>query len=527
MRILFISGSIICLLLISFFSIYIPVISISFIIVLPFILLGIYDLFQSKHTIRRNFPLFGRVRYLMENIRPGIHQYFIESDIDGKPFNRIQRSLIYSRAKTETDTLPFGTQLNVYEQGYEWLNHSIKAIDPHILNQNPRIKIGSSQCTQPYDASIFNISAMSFGALSNHAILALNHGAKIGGFYHNTGEGGLSPYHLEPGGDVVWNIGTGYFSCRNSDGTFNETEFQKRAILPSVKMIEIKFSQGAKPGHGGILPKQKVTPEIAAIRLVKMGEDIVSPPYHQAFNNPITFLHFVKKMRTLSGGKPIGMKLCIGNKSEFISICKAMVQEKIYVDFITVDGGEGGTGAAPLEFSDHAGMPLRDAVAFVFDILTGFDLKKEIKIICSGKISSGFDIIKILSLGGDLCNSARGMMFALGCIQALECNTNTCPTGIATQNQHLVKGLVIEDKKNRVANYHQQTVKSAVELMAAAGIDHPEKVGRDVIHRRINATSIETYEQTYPEMIVGSFLVENSIPEKYVPDWKKASVDKF
>ena len=527
MRQLFVFCTIILVLTLFTVSYFIPLFIIGILLFMPFLILGYYDYFQTKHTIRRNFPLVGRIRYLMENIRPGVHQYFIESDIDGKPFNRIQRSLIYARAKSETDTQPFGTQLNVYDPGYEWLNHSIRAIDAHTLNQNPRIKIGSSQCLKPYEASIFNISAMSFGALSNNAILALNHGAKIGGFYHNTGEGGLSPYHIEPGGDVVWNIGTGYFSCRNADGTFSDEEFQKRAILPNVKMIEIKFSQGAKPGHGGILPKQKVTAEIAAIRLVKMGEDIVSPPYHKAFNNPISFLQFVKKLRMLSSGKPIGMKLCIGNKSEFISICKAMVHENIFLDFITIDGGEGGTGAAPNEFSDHAGMPLRDAVAFVHDILNGFDLKKEIKIICSGKISSGFDIIKILSLGGDVCNSARGMMFALGCIQALECNTNTCPTGIATQNQKLIKGLVVNDKKHRVANFHHQTVKSAIELMAAAGIDHPEKIGRAIIHRRINSTNIETYEQTYPEIACGSLLQENTIPDKYLYDWKKASIDNF
>jgi glutamate synthase domain-containing protein 2 len=497
------------------------------IIFFPIIGLGLYDFFQTKHTIRRNFPLLGRLRYVMETLRPGVRQYFVESDTDGVPYNRVHRSLIYSRSKKETDTTPFGTKLNVYEAGYEWLNHSINAIDYHTLPINPRVKIGSEQCTKPYESSIFNISAMSFGALSKNAILALNHGAKLGGFYHNTGEGGLTPHHLAPGGDVVWNVGTGYFSCRNNDGTFSEAEFQKRATLPNVKMIEIKFSQGAKPGHGGILPKEKVTDEIAAIRLVQKGNDIVSPPFHTAFTNPTEFVHFVQKLRTLSEGKPIGMKICIGNKSEFISICKAMVQENIYIDFVTVDGGEGGTGAAPLEFSDHAGMPLRDAVAFVFDTLTGFDLKKHTKIICSGKIATGFDIVKILSLGGDACNSARGMMFALGCIQALECNTNTCPTGIATQKPELVEGLVVEDKKTRVANYHAQTVKSAVELMAAAGINHPDDVGRNIVYRRIDATKIETYEETYPELEAGCLLAENTVPEKYKADWKRASVGRF
>jgi glutamate synthase domain-containing protein 2 len=504
---------------------------IAFLIVLlflfPLLAMGLYDAFQSKHTIRRNFPLFGRLRYLMETIRPGIQQYFVESDTNGMPFNRLQRSQIYARSKKETETVPFGTQMDVYADGYEWVNHSIRAIDAHTLDQNPRVKIGSHLCTQPYMASLFNISAMSFGSLSKNAILALNSGAKIGGFYHNTGEGGLSPHHLNPGGDVVWNIGTGYFSCRNADGTFNETEFAKRATLSNVKMIEVKFSQGAKPGHGGILPKQKVTQEIADIRLVPMGEDIVSPPFHTAFTTPKEFVHFVAKLRTLSGGKPIGMKICIGNKSEFLAICKAMISENICLDFITVDGGEGGTGAAPLEFSNSVGMPLREAIAFVYDALQGFDLKKDIKIICSGKITSGFEIVKSLSLGADVCNSARGMMFAIGCIQALQCNTNTCPTGVATQDENLVKGLVVDDKKTRVANYHSKVVGNAVELMAAAGISHPDDVGRNVVHRRVNATVIETYEETYPELEAGVLLTENTVPPKYVKEWQRASIDKF
>ena len=491
------------------------------------LVMAVFDAIQTKHTLRRNFPLLGRGRYFMETLRPGIYQYFIESDTNGRPFNRLQRSLIYARSKGQTDTNPFGTQLNVYESGYEWLNHSIRALGHDDLNFNPRIRVGSKHCVLKYDASLFNISAMSFGSLSKNAILALNHAAKMGGFYHNTGEGGLSPHHLLPGGDVVWNIGTGYFSCRNADGTFSETEFAKRATLPNVKMIEVKFSQGAKPGHGGILPKSKVTQEIADIRLVALGNDIVSPPYHSAFKTPLEFVHFVQKLRLLSGGKPIGMKICIGNKSEFIGICKAMVQEDVCVDFITVDGAEGGTGAAPLEFSDHAGMPLRDAIAFVYDTLVGFGLKSEIKIICSGKISSGFDIVKVLSLGADVCNSARGMMFALGCIQALECNTNTCPTGVATQNKALVKGLVVDDKKHRVARYHKQTVHSAVELMGAAGIAHPDDVGREIVHRRINSTQIETYSLTYPELEVGAMLNAETVPQKYKYDWEKASVNSF
>ncbi len=495
-------------------------------IFIPLIGMGIYDMYQSKKTIRRNFPLLGRMRYLLEALGPGARQYFIENDTDGRPFNRLQRSLVYQRSKKETDSNPFGTQLDLYEVGYQWINHSIKAIPFSQVNSNPRVKIGSSQCTQPYYASLYNISAMSFGSLSKNAILALNNGAKEGGFYHNTGEGGLSPYHLQ-GGDVVWNIGTGYFSCRTPDGKFNYDEYVKRATMEQVKMIEIKFSQGAKPGHGGILPKEKVTDEIAAIRLVDKGMDIISPPTHSAFSTPLELMDFVQLLRKGSGGKPIGMKICIGNKSEFIAICKAMVATKTTFDFITVDGGEGGTGAAPQEYSDHVGMPLRDALAFVYDCLIGFDLKKDIKIICSGKIVTGFDIIKTLSIGADLCNSARGMMFALGCIQALECHANTCPTGIATQNPRLTKGLVPEEKSIRVARFQHETVKSAMELMASAGIDHPDKVDRSVVSMRVDRTKISTFEETYPELEVGCLLNGSKVPNTMFAFWKRATAESF
>jgi glutamate synthase domain-containing protein 2 len=495
-------------------------------IFVPLILMGLYDMFQSKKTIRRNFPLLGRMRYLLESLGPEIRQYFIETDLDGKPFNRLQRDIVYQRSKKEPDSMPFGTQLDVYKDGYEWINHSINAISFSKTNENPRVRIGSSQCEKPYDASLFNISAMSFGSLSKNAIIALNNGAKQGGFYHNTGEGGLSPYHLQ-GGDVVWNIGTGYFSCRNQDGTFCFDEFAKRATLDNVKMIEIKFSQGAKPGHGGILPKEKVTDEIAAIRLVSKGHDIISPPAHSAFKTPLELMEFIKLLRNGSGGKPIGMKICIGNKSEFISICKAMTETKTYFDFITVDGGEGGTGAAPQEYSDHVGMPLRDAVAFVYDCLNGFGIKDQIKIIASGKVVTGFDIIRNLSLGADLCNSARGMMFALGCIQALECHANTCPTGVATQNPDLMKGLVPEEKSVRVARFQHETVKSAVDLMSSAGLAHPDDVTREMVTTRIDRNKVETFAQTFPELETGCMLQEATVPKDFLYFWKKASVDKF
>lgn len=486
----------------------------AFIFVGPFVLLGIYDLYQPKHSIVRNYPVFGRLRYFAEDLRPKVYQYFVESDTNGKPFSRLSRSLIYQRAKKETDTIPFGTQLDVYENGYEWLSHSIAAISHHELEPNPRVMIGGPDCRQPYAASIFNISAMSFGSLSENAIRALNGGAFMGNFAHNTGEGGISDYHLAEKGDLIWQIGTGYFGCRHHDGTFNDEAFAERSKMEQVKMIDIKLSQGAKPGHGGILPAQKVTPEIARIRLVKEGFDVLSPPSHSAFSTPLELMDFVKKLRTLSGGKPVGIKLCIGRKSEFFAICKAMVKTGIYVDFITVDGGEGGTGASPQEFSNAVGMPLREGVAFVYDVLTGFGLKKHIKIIASGKVVSGFDLIKNIALGADLCNSARGMMFALGCIQALECNTNTCPTGVATQDPSLMKGLVVEDKKTRVFNYHRLTVASAIELLGAAGLRHPYQLTRAYINRRISPNVMQSYIETFPYIPEGS-LLKTPYPTKY------------
>jgi glutamate synthase domain-containing protein 2 len=473
---------------------------------LPIVVLGIYDLYQPKHSIVRNYPVVGRLRYFAETLRPKVYQYFVESDTNGKPFSRLSRSLIYQRAKMENDTIPFGTQLDVYENGYEWLSHSIAAISHHELDENPRVLVGGPNCLQPYSASIYNISAMSFGSLSQNAILALNGGAKMGGFAHNTGEGGISDYHKNPGGDLIWQIGTGYFGCRHPDGKFNDEAFTEKSKSQQIKMIEIKLSQGAKPGHGGILPARKVTPEIARIRLVKEGFDVISPPAHSEFKTPLEMLAFVKKLRDLSGGKPVGIKLCIGRRSEFFAICKAMVETQTYVDFITVDGGEGGTGASPQEFSNAVGMPLREAVAFVFDVLTGFDLKKHIKIISSGKVASGFDLVKNIALGADLCNSARGMMFALGCIQALECNSNTCPTGVATQDESLMKGLVVEDKTVRVFNFHRLTVASAIELLGAAGLHHTYELTRAYVNRRMSPNVMQSYMETYPYIPEGSLL---------------------
>ncbi len=487
---------------------------------------GLYDMFQTRHSLMRNFPLFGRARWLMEALRPKLYQYFIESDTDGRPINRIDRNTIYQRAKLETDTMPFGTQMNVYSEGYEWMAHSIAPIDFHKLNHDPRVTFGNKDCKQPYSASVLNISAMSYGSLSKNAVEAMNGGAKLGGFAHNTGEGGLSPYHLKMGGDLIWQIGTGYFSTRNPDGTFNEETFAVKSKTPQVKMIEIKLSQGAKPGHGGILPAVKNNAEVAAIRHIEPHTTVYSPPYHSAFSTPKELVQFIAKLRDLSGGKPIGFKLCVGLKSEFIAICKAMVELDTYPDFISVDGGEGGTGAAPQEFSNYVGAPLLDGLAFVHNILVGFDIKKHIKIIATGKIITGFHIIRAMALGADACSSARAMMMAIGCIQALVCNTNKCPTGVATQDPQLVAGLVVEDKKHRVANYHRETIKSYVELLGAAGIDDSETITRSHIYRRVFMNQVTTFEDIFPSLQLGD-LLNGHIPEKYVADVKKANAEAW
>jgi glutamate synthase domain-containing protein 2 len=475
----------------------------------------------------RNFPLLGRMRYIMEWLRPKMYQYFVESDTDGRPYNRIDRSIVYQRAKAVVDTTPFGTQLDVYAEGYEWMNHSIAALDKSKINRSPRVIIGGSQCTQPYSCNILNVSAMSFGSLSQNAILALNGGAKIGNFAHNTGEGGVSPHHLSQGGDLIYQVGTGYFGCRAEDGGFDPKAFAETVAAPSIKMIELKLSQGAKPGHGGILPAKKNTPEIAAIRKIKPGIDVDSPPYHRAFNTPKGLLNLLQQMRELSGGRPVGFKLCIGNKHEFVAICKAIIETKIYPDFITIDGGEGGTGAAPVEFSNHVGMPFREALAFAHNTLIGFDLRQKIKIIASGHIVTGFDIFRAHALGADVCNAARAMMIALGCIQALECHQNTCPTGVATQDPKLSAGLVPEDKKVRVASYQHKTVESFLELMAGAGIDEASKISRRHINRRVFMNQIKRYDEIYPLIPIGSLLSDNNIPEEYQELLKMSSAETF
>jgi glutamate synthase domain-containing protein 2 len=483
--------------------------TLSFIVIIPLILIitiWIYDLKQTQHSLWRNFPVIGRFRWILEELRPPIRQYFIESDIDGVPFDRQTRGLVYRRSKKMLSNIPFGTKQDVYKPGYEWIGHSLKAKKAKELEQNPKVLIGGEACTQPYESSILNISAMSFGALSANAILALGNGAKIGEFALNTGEGGISSYHLQTNADLIWQIGTAYFGCRDKDGNFDLETFKKKASKHNVKMIEIKLSQGAKPGHGGILPAQKNTPEIAEVRGIEAYVQVDSPPIHSSFSTMPEFMKFIELLRVSSGGKPVGFKLSIGRKEEFIEICKAMIESGITPDFITVDGSEGGTGAAPLEYTNSVGMPLRDALVFVVDTLNGYDLKKDIKVIASGKITNGMDIAKVLAIGADLCASARGMMFSLGCIQAMQCHKNSCPTGIATQDKKLSKGLDVSDKKQRVANFHKGTVESFIEILASTGMQSSQELKRKHIFYRINQTEYKRYDELFVPIKQGSLL---------------------
>lgn len=483
-------------------------------LIVPAWVLALQDSLQAEHSLRRNFPLLGRARWAAEFLRPFVRQYFIESDTDGAPISRMFRSIVYQRAKGDIETVPYGTRVDVGEEGYEWLGHSLAARDVEHVNHDPRVTVGGGDCSEPYSASILNISAMSFGSLSSAALIALNKGAKAGGFYHNTGEGGISPYHLESGGDLVWQVGTGYFGCRRKDGRFDPVAFEERATLPNVKMIEVKLSQGAKPGHGGILPASKNTPEIARIRTVEVGTEVVSPPTHPEFSSPEGLLDFIYRLRELSGGKPVGFKLCVGRRSELLSICRAMVETGIKPDFITVDGGEGGTGAAPLEYTNSVGTPLREGLATVDDCLRGYGVRDDIKIIASGKILTSFHIAKNMALGADIVNSARGMMLALGCVQSLVCHTNKCPTGVATQDPELVRGLVIEDKWQRVRRFHDGTVHAFVDLITSAGLRVPRDLNRTHIFRRCGQDQIKRYDQIYPVVPDGAFLGEEW-PEPY------------
>lgn len=489
-------------------------------------LIGIGDLLQTRHAVRRNYPILGNIRYLVEGIRPEIRQYLLEGDAEQLPFSRAQRSLVYSRAKNEGADKPFGTLSDVYQNGFEFISHSMRPApltDPCSF----RVEIGGPQCSQPYSASLFNISAMSFGSLSANAIRALNEGAKLGEFYHDTGEGSISPYHREHGGDLVWELGSGYFGCRASDGRFDPERFAAQAASPQVKMIEIKLSQGAKPGHGGILPKHKVTEEIASTRGVPMGEDCISPSRHSAFSTPTEMLQFIAQLRELSGGKPVGFKFCLGHPWEFMGIVKAMLETGILPDFIVVDGKEGGTGAAPLEFTDHLGVPLREGLLFVHNTLVGSNLRDKIKLGASGKIVSAFDIARVLAIGADWANSARGFMFAIGCIQSQSCHTNKCPTGVATQDPLRQRALVVEDKAQRVFNFHRNTLKALAEMLAAAGLDHPAQIDAKHLVQRMSATEIKLFSQQHVFLAPGELLSGQIEGEFYERMWRMARADSF
>jgi len=468
---------------------------------------GLYDLLQTKRSILRNYPVIGHMRFVFEFIRPEIRQYFIENDTDAAPFSRSQRSLVYARAKGDSDKRPFGTQLDVGKNGYEWINHSISP--SKIASHDFRITIGPNTA-QPYKASVFNISAMSFGALSANAILSLNSGAYKGGFAHDTGEGSISVHHRANGGDLIWEIGSGYFGCRNPDGSFNAEKFAANARDPQVKMIELKLSQGAKPGHGGVLPGPKVTAEIAEARGVPIGVDCVSPAGHSEFSTPIELLQFIARLRELSGGKPTGFKFCVGHPWEWFAIAKAMQQTGLVPDFIVVDGAEGGTGAAPLEFTDHVGAPLQEGLLLVHNTLKGIGMRSKVRLGAAGKVVSAFDVIRMLALGADWCNSARGFMFALGCIQAQHCHTGQCPTGVTTQDPVRQQALVVPDKAERVYQFHQQTLEALRELIQAAGLNHPDEVGTHHIVRRVNENEVRLLSNLVPQ-VAPFALLQNDI----------------
>ncbi len=489
-----------------------------------FTLLGLHDLTQTRHAVLRNYPISAHLRFLLEAIRPEMRQYFFEDEKHGMPFGRDKRSVVYQRAKMQLDKRPFGTTYDVYADGFEWLSHSLSP--KPLADLNFRLQIGGPDCTHPYSASVFNISAMSFGALSPNAIHALNEGARKGGFAHDTGEGGFSPYHRAGGGDIIWELGSGYFGARHEDGSFSPERFAQTAAHDQIKMIELKLSQGAKPGHGGVLPGAKVTQEIAQTRGVTIGEDCISPSKHPAFSTPLEMMQFIGELRRLSGSKPVGFKLCVGHEWEFMAVCKAMVASGIYPDFIVVDGKEGGTGAAPLEFMDHIGKPLREGLSFVHNALIGIGARERIKIGASGKIATAFDIARAFALGADWCNSARGFMFALGCIQSQSCHTDRCPTGVATQDRTRQRALVVPDKAQRVATFHHATLEALAELTAAAGLDHPSGFKSSHISRRISQSQVVTLADLYPTLRKGELLSGAKDP-RFARAWDLADEASF
>ena len=486
--------------------------------------LGFRDIRQSQRSVLRNYPVIGHLRFLLEFIRPEIRQYFIEGDNDAAPFSRQQRSLVYQRSKGDSDKRPFGTQRDVSALGYEWINHSL--VPSQVDSHDFRVLVGPT-CAQPYSTSVFNISAMSFGALSANAILALNAGARRGKFAHDTGEGSISRYHREHGGDLIWEVGSGYFGCRNDDGSFSAERFAKNAAEPQVKMIELKLSQGAKPGHGGVLPGAKVTAEIAQARGVPIGVDCVSPARHSAFSSPLEMLHFIERLRQLSGGKPTGFKLCIGHPWEWFAIAKAMLETGITPDFIVVDGAEGGTGAAPLEFTDHVGAPLQEGLLLVHNTLVGLNLRDKVRLGCAGKVVSAFDIARMMALGADWCNSARGFMFALGCIQAQHCHTGHCPTGVTTQDARRQQALVVPTKTERVFQFHNNTLKALKELVQAAGLVHPGQISASHIVRRTSDHGVKLLANLLPFVAPGALLSGDVPHQVFKVYWPMAQATSF
>ncbi len=502
-----------------------PLLLWAFVLLGPILLLCAYDLLQKKHTILRNYPVIGHLRYMLEDARHHIRQYLIQGDKEGDPFTRPQRSVVYQRAKGVSDVQPFGTLEDVYQEGFEFIQHTI--VPASLLEEFPRILVGGPDCSQPYPASLLNISAMSFGSLSKNAILALNAGAKLGDFYHDTGEGGLSRYHLQPGGDLVWELGTGYFGACKEPGVFDHQQFAAKSQNPAVKMIELKLSQGAKPGGGGILPAAKVTRDIADARGVPVGQDVISPSTHSTFSTPMELLAFINELRRLCGGKPVGFKLCVGKPHEFMAIVKAMLESGTAPDFITIDGKEGGTGAAPLELTNRVGLPLREGLIFVHNALVGAGLRDRIRLVASGKIINGYDMLRTLAMGADMCNSARGMMFALGCIQARRCHTNTCPSGVATQDPWRMNGLVVSDKTQRVYNYHKATLEHFLKLMAVCGVDDPAKLGPDLLLRRVTPTITSSYAEMFPYLQAGQLLEGSEVPPWYGDAWRVARAETF
>ncbi len=495
----------------------------ALVVIVALIIVGIYDIF-SRHNVLTNYPVIGHLRYMLEFIRPELRQYFFESETSGRPFNRLQRDVVNQRADGRESIMPFGTIRDIQASGYDFAEHSLAVRE--LDQAGGRIVFGGNDCLQPYDASRLNISAMSFGALSANAVLAMNRGARLGGFAHNTGEGGLSPYHLEYGADVIWEIGTAYFGCRQKNGRFDAEEFAEKAADEHVKMIELKLSQGAKPSHGGLLPAAKINAEIARIRDIPMGKDCLSPPTHPEFDSPVGLLEFIARLRELTDGKPVGFKLCLGRPAEFLGICKAMIATGIRPDFITVDGAEGGTGAAPVEFAGRLGIYINEALPYVHNALIGAGLRSDLRLVASGKIATGFEMVLKHALGAEACNAARPFMFAVGCIQARRCHTNKCPTGVTTQDPRRARAIDVESKGLRVKNFHAATVQSFLDITGAMGCASPDELGPELIHQRGPSGRVRSHAEMFARLEPGQ-LLGGDIPDYYAGDWRRASADHF